>query len=49
MAAAADDQEESPDCDDRRSFVGKSVSSAAAVALTTALPLTAPDPPTPPP
>jgi len=49
MAAAADDQEESPevsnDCgNDRRSFVGKSVSSAAAVALTTALPLTAPDP-----
>jgi len=45
MAATADGQEEVlADCDDRRSFVGKSVSSAAALGLATALPLTNPSP-----
>jgi len=46
MAASADGQDGSSqdDCDDRRSFVGKSVSSAAALGLATALPLTTPDP-----
>jgi len=48
MAVAADGKDESSesseDCDNRRSFVGKSVTSAAALGLGVSLPLTNPDP-----
>merc|ERR1711957_1009606 len=40
LAVTAGKDESSEDCDDRRSFVGKSVTSAAAIGLGAALPLT---------